>query len=305
MAEQGLADKAGSSPRGICEGLAQNPQPFGSTRRSPDLDFAAVTSVNKAGGRRMNGRHGTIIVVAVLSFELGGVAHLRAAEGAAALDCGKDRSPLAVTVCSDEAAIAAERRTTASYLAAYYALPEARRPGFRSDHTQWLAGLTSRCHRPSDLRPGDQPTLSAECVRRSYTQRGEVYHKKLSGLALDEITLSPVLLKRIQTRLIDLQFLSGNADGVFGANTRVAIRNYQASIDHVQSDFLSAEERSKLLDPPAIQTHALEPNEQLLARPYLLQKLQSRNRRIVQVKVQTTDRFDKMRPSMQSNKRLS
>ena len=207
----------------------------------------------------MNGRHGTIIVVAVLSFELGGVAHLRAAEGAAALDCGKDRSPLAVTVCSDEAAIAAERRTTASYLAAYYALPEARRPGFRSDHTQWLAGLTSRCHRPSDLRPGDQPTLSAECVRRSYTQRGEVYRKKLSGLALDEITLSPVLLKRIQTRLIELQFLSGNADGVFGANTRVAIRNYQASIDHVQSDFLSAEERSMLLDPPAIQTHALEP----------------------------------------------
>jgi len=49
MAEQGLADKAGSSPRGICEGLAQNPQPFGSTRRSPDLDFAVVTSVNRAG----------------------------------------------------------------------------------------------------------------------------------------------------------------------------------------------------------------------------------------------------------------
>jgi len=49
MAEQGLADKAGSSPRGICEGLAQNPQPFGSTRRSPDLDFAVVTSVNTAG----------------------------------------------------------------------------------------------------------------------------------------------------------------------------------------------------------------------------------------------------------------
>ena len=209
----------------------------------------------------MNGRHGTIIVLAMLSFELGGVAHLRAAEGPAALDCGKDRSPLAVTVCGDEAAIAAERRTTASYLAAYYALAEARRPGFRSDHTQWLAGLTSRCHRPSDLRPGDQPTLSAECVRRSYAQRGEVYRKKLSGLALDEINLSPVLLRKIQTRLIELQFLSGNADGVFGANTRAAIRNYQASIDHVQSDFLSAEERSMLLDPPAIQAQALEPKQ--------------------------------------------
>ena len=209
----------------------------------------------------MNGRRGIIIVIAMLSIELGRAAHLRAAEGPAALDCGKDRSALAVTVCGDETAIAAERRTTASYLAAYYALPEARRPGFRSDHTQWLSGLTNRCRRPSDLRPGDQPTLSAECVRRLYTQRGEVYRKKLSGSALDEINLSPVLLKKIQTRLIELQFLSGNADGVFGANTRAAIRNYQASIDHVQSDFLSAEERSMLLDSPAIPAQASEPKQ--------------------------------------------
>jgi Putative peptidoglycan binding domain len=209
----------------------------------------------------MNGRHGTIVVVAMLSFELGGVAHLRAAEGPAALDCGKDRSALAVTICGDEAAIAAERRTTASYLAAYYALPESRRPSFRIDHTQWLNGVTNRCRRPSDLRPGDQSTLSAECVRRLYTQRGEAYRKKLSGLALDEINLSPVLLKKIQTRLIELQFLSGNADGAFGANTRAAIRNYQASIDHVQSDFLSAEERTMLLDPPAMQAQAWQPTQ--------------------------------------------
>ena len=205
--------------------------------------------------------HGTIVVVAMLSLQLGGMAHLRAAEGPATLDCSKDRSPLAVAVCSDDTAIAAERRTTASYLAAYYALPEARRPGFRNDHAQWVNGLTSRCHRPSDLRPGDQPALSVECVRRLYTQRGEVYRKKLAGLALDEINLSPVLLKKIQMRLIELKFLSGNADGVFGANTRVAIRNYQASIDHVQSDFLSAEERSTLLDPPAIQAQIWEPKQ--------------------------------------------
>jgi hypothetical protein len=88
-----------------------------------------------------------------------------------------------------------------------------------------------------------------------------VYRKRLSGLALDEINLSPVLLKKIQTRLIELQFLSGNADAVFGANTRAAIRNYQASIDHVQSDFLSVEERSMLLDPPALQAQALEPKQ--------------------------------------------
>jgi Putative peptidoglycan binding domain len=214
--------------------------------------------VNKTGGRSMIGHHGTIIVVAASLFQLVGIAHLHAAEGAAAFDCSKDRTPLGVTVCGDEATIAAERRTTASYLAAYYGLPESRRPGFRNEHVQWLNGLNNRCSRPTNLRQADQSPLSVECVRRSYTQRGDVYRQKLTGVALEESDLSLALLKKIQRRLVELKFLSGDADGVFGANTRVAIRNYQASIDHGQSNFLSAEERNMLLDAPSIQASALE-----------------------------------------------
>ena len=206
----------------------------------------------------MNGRHGTIIMVAVSSFQLVGMADLQAAEGPAAFDCGKDRTALAVTVCSDEATIAAERRTTASYLAAYYGLPEARRPNFRNDHTQWLNGLITRCSRPPNLRQADQPLLSVECVRRLYTQRGDVYREKLAGEALEESNLSSAVLKKVQRRLIELKFLSGDADGAFGANTRAAIRSYQASIDHVQSNFLSAEERNMLLDSLRIQAQASE-----------------------------------------------
>jgi Putative peptidoglycan binding domain len=204
------------------------------------------------------GNHGTIIVVAVTLFQLVGMADLHAAEGAAAFDCSKDRTPLGVTVCGDEATIAAERRTTASYLAAYYGLPEARRPAFRNEHMQWLNGLSNRCSRSTNLRPADQPPLSVECVRRSYTQQGDLYRQKLTGLALEESDLSPALLKKIQRRLVELKFLSGDADGVFGANTRSAIRNYQVSIDHVQSNFLSAEERDMLLNAPQIQAQALE-----------------------------------------------
>jgi Putative peptidoglycan binding domain len=206
----------------------------------------------------MNGRQGTIIVLVVSLFQLVGMANLHAAEGPAAFDCAKDRTALAVTVCSDEATITAERRAKASYLAAYYDLPEAHRPSFRNDHMQWLNGLTNRCSRPPNLRQANQPALSVECLRRLYTQRGELYHEKLTGAALEESNLSPALLKKIQKRLIELKFLSGDADGVFGANTRTAIRDYQASIDHAQSNFLSADERNMLLDPQRIQTQAAQ-----------------------------------------------
>jgi hypothetical protein len=201
----------------------------------------------------MNGRRGTIIVIAVSSFQTVGMANLHAVEGPASFDCSKDRTALAVTVCSDEATIAAERRATASYLAAYYGLPEARRSGFRNDHMQWLNAITNRCSRPPNLRQANQPALSIECVRRLYTQRGDVYRETLTGVALEESNLSSALLKKIQNRLIELNLLSGEADGAFGANTRTAIRNYQASIGHVQSNFLSAEERNMLLEPPRAQ----------------------------------------------------
>jgi hypothetical protein len=209
----------------------------------------------------MGGRHGTIIVVALSLFQLVGMSNLHAAEGPATFDCSKDRTALAVTVCSDEATMAAERRATASYLAAYYGLPEARRPSFRSDHMQWLNALTNRCSPPPSLRQANQPPLSIECVRRLYAQRGDVYREKLTGLALEESNLSPTLAKKIQKRLVELHFLSGEADGVFGANTRTGIRDYQASIEHVQSNFLSAEERDMLLEPPQIQAQGSQPKE--------------------------------------------
>ena len=59
--------------------------------------------------------------------------------------------------------------------------------------------------------------------------------------------LSPTLLKKIQKRLAELKFLSGNVDGVFGADTRAAIRSYQASVGHPQGNFLTAQDRNMLL----------------------------------------------------------
>jgi Putative peptidoglycan binding domain len=179
-------------------------------------------------------------MVVALVF-LAGIAAVRAApmadDGPVSFDCAKDRSPLAVTVCNDRAAVAAERRTTTSYFALYFQLPEGSRSVFRTDHLQWLQGVTARC--PPRQSSADQLTLPAQCVRQLYSQRADLYRKKLSGAALEEAGLSPALLKKLQKRLVDLKFLSGTPDGMFGADTRAAIKNYQASIGHPQDNFLS------------------------------------------------------------------
>jgi Putative peptidoglycan binding domain len=207
------------------------------------------------GMTRMNSRRGIIVGATVSLFGLTSVADLRAAEDRpAGFDCTRDRNPLAVTVCNDSTLTATERRTTENYLAAYFGLSEQSRTGFRNDHIQWLNGLTARCAPSANLRQSGEPALSVECVRRLYTQRGDLYRKRLSGTALEESNLSPALLKKVQKRLADLKFLSGTVDGVFGADTRTAIKNYQASVGHAQSNFLTAQERNMLLasnGPPA------------------------------------------------------
>jgi hypothetical protein len=206
---------------------------------------------------RMNSLRGIIVGATVSLLGLTGIGDLRAAEDRpASFDCSRDHSLLAVAVCGDRTLTAVERRTTVNYLAAYFSLDDESRTTFRNDHIKWLNGLTARCGGSPNPRQlgGEQPALSVECVRRLYTQRGDLYHKRLSGGALEESNLSPALLKKIQKRLADLKFLSGTVDGVFGADTRAAIKSYQGSIGRPESNFLTTQERNTLLAsnaPPA------------------------------------------------------
>jgi peptidoglycan hydrolase-like protein with peptidoglycan-binding domain len=195
----------------------------------------------------MNSRRGIIVGTTVSLLGLTGIS--AAEDRPASFDCTKDRSLLAVTVCSDRTLTAVERRTTANYLAVYFSLDDENRTSFRNEHIKWLNGLPARCGLSPNIRQlgADQPALSSECVKRFYTQRGDLYRKRLSGVALEEGNLSPALLKKLQKRLADLKFLSGTVDGVFGADTRAAIKSYQASIGHPQSNFLTAQERNLLL----------------------------------------------------------
>lgn len=172
-------------------------------------------------------------------------------ERPASFDCATDRTPLASIVCGDPRATAAERRAGVAYLAVYFSLDENGRARFRNDHLRWVNELAAQCVPSSNPLQilGLSTAASRECVTRSYALRTEVYRKKLRGPALEEINLSDGELRRIQKRLLDLNFLAGKIDGMFGAGTRQAIRRYQISIDHVQSDFLSGDERNMLLAP--------------------------------------------------------
>jgi uncharacterized protein YecT (DUF1311 family) len=175
-----------------------------------------------------------------------------AQERAVGIECTRDQSPLAVTVCGDRAAQAAERRTTAAYLALYFSLDEAHRVAFRTEHVEWWNRLSTACAPPPNSpQPNDaaKPALAVDCVTKSFKQRSDAYRKRLSPIALEEANLSTAVQRKIQKRLVELKFLPGNTDGRFGANTRVAIKSYQASIGHPQGNFLTAEERAALLAP--------------------------------------------------------
>jgi len=213
---------------------------------------------------------GIRVVVAIVSLlGLAGASSLRAEDRPSGFDCTKDQSPLAVAVCSDKTASAAERRTSMAYMALYFSLDEPRRPAFRTEHLEWLNGITSRCSpsgNPLQML-GPPPTPSLECVTQAYTERGDGYRKRLYPAALEEANLSPAVMKRIQKRLVDLKFLAGGVDGNFGAATRVAIKNFQSSIDHPQANFLTAQERAMLLAPGGALAAASLPGQTAAATP--------------------------------------
>jgi uncharacterized protein YecT (DUF1311 family) len=259
----------------------------------------------------MNSRRGIMVAATVALAGLIGARGARAADdGPASFDCAKDRSPLAVTICNDQPAAAAERRTAVSYLALYFKLDERSRVGFRVDHLQWIQAMSARCPQSAIPRQfgADQLALSVQCVRQMYSQRADLYRKKLSGAALEEVNLSPALLKKIQQRLVELRFLSGTVDGMFGADTRAAIRSYQASIGHAQGNFVSAQERTMLLEAATTSAPTSSPKEAPVLRRRLRCDRVFRTRRVrtnsslnrAQLTVRPRKQISRMRPTLRT-----
>jgi tetratricopeptide (TPR) repeat protein len=86
-----------------------------------------------------------------------------------------------------------------------------------------------------------------QCVLAAYRKRAQSYRSQLRDDALSESTLSPEQHAAIQRALIARNYLGGDADGEFGANTRAAIKRFQVDSGFPEWDFLSAQQRQTLL----------------------------------------------------------
>lgn len=159
-------------------------------------------------------------------------------------DCGRAQSAISRAICQDPTAWDADWALSASYWAAYFSVDGSDRIRLRDGHVVWFKTVEDGC----GLAKGD-PGRAAPCVAQRYRTRAAAYRNSLSGEALAEATLRPEALVAIQARLVAMGFMVGNADGVFGAGTRQAIRSYRQTLNHAPADFLDAQERAALLRP--------------------------------------------------------
>jgi clan AA aspartic protease (TIGR02281 family) len=125
-----------------------------------------------------------------------------------------------------------------AYWARYFSLRTDEREAFDQAQQRWLHFLNEMCPRASN------PQL---CILTAYHKRAAGYRTQLKGDALAESRLTPEQHARIQQSLVAAGFLPDQPDGEFGPITRSAIKRYKSQSGMPESEFLTANERERLL----------------------------------------------------------
>jgi peptidoglycan hydrolase-like protein with peptidoglycan-binding domain len=144
------------------------------------------------------------------------------------IDCTRIRNSVVQIICSDKDGASADWDLNAAIWAADHLLGDAGRAAFQKEQESWRATLPQRCGLPP-LFSNAIPRRDAKCVIDAFQERARSLRRTLPGDAQAEVKLSPDRRADIQRKLIALGFLNGVADGVFGPNTREAIRKYQTA----------------------------------------------------------------------------
>jgi tetratricopeptide (TPR) repeat protein len=162
-------------------------------------------------------------------------------------DCAKAQTVVARIICSGEAGAKADWEINSAYWAMYFSLPEESRDQFDQDQQHWIWGLSEACR--IALR---EPTpAQTQCVLAAYHDRAAKYRSRLRGDALAESRLTPEQHVAIQQGLIERGLLNDTADGEFGPNTRIAIKQLQSQSGLLQRGFLNAPQRQQFIGATA------------------------------------------------------
>ena len=113
----------------------------------------------------------------------------------------------------------------------------------RDSHVDWMRSVELEC----GLASGPGAPRAGACVSQKYQARAANYRGTLRGDAFAEASLRPEARIALQSRLVELGFLTGSPDGVFGAGTRQAIRAYRQTLGQPPADFLDQQQRTALL----------------------------------------------------------
>lgn len=163
--------------------------------------------------------------------------------GKPTFDCAKGQTVVARIICSGEAGAKADWDVNSAYWATYFSLPEESRDQFDQDQQHWIWGLSDACR----ITRREPTQAQTQCVLAAYHDRAAKYRSRLRGDALAESRLTPGQHAAIQQGLIERGLLNDTADGEFGTNTQIAIKQLQSQSGLSASGFLNAQQRQQYI----------------------------------------------------------
>jgi hypothetical protein len=153
-------------------------------------------------------------------------------------DCGRDNSPLMLSICADEQV----RRADLEQLQAYYILRHAS-PIMQQEYRNRLVAAIRQIRSECDIQPSN---IAISCAVRNLSMLRENWISNIRDIqnsaALDESRLSPAEFFRLQSALREAGYLPGNSviDGIYGTGTRQAIMRLQTERGLPASGFMTS-----------------------------------------------------------------
>jgi hypothetical protein len=161
-------------------------------------------------------------------------------------DCINPETSLVRILCADRETARAWWDLNSAYYAGYFSVDRELRGSFANDEEKWRKALAYNCALPSEATQAFFPQQRA-CVIKEYRNRAAKYYGRLKGDALAEADIQPERRAQIQEALRQLGYLHSSADGLFGEETRQAIKQYQRDNNFKETGFLTKSQLNSFL----------------------------------------------------------